>query len=63
MNRTQSLLPVALAAALAVACSQPPDQAGRAPTPAPAGKRVTVPAAPKGTVKRPLQNWGRYWLT
>jgi hypothetical protein len=65
--RCSSLLSVALASALAVACTQTSEHAGRAIA-SPEGKQVTAPAkpataAPQGKVRRPLPNWGRYWLT
>jgi hypothetical protein len=62
LKRTYSLLSVLVAAALAVACSQAPEQAGRAPA-NPRSKQVTTPAAPKEKVRPPLPAWGRYWLT
>jgi hypothetical protein len=59
LKRTYSVLSVTAAAVLAVACSQAPEQAGRAPA-NPRSKQVT---APKEKPKTPLPAWGRYWLT
>jgi PBP1b-binding outer membrane lipoprotein LpoB len=62
LKRTYCLLSVTAAAALAVACSQAPEQAGRAPA-NPASKQVTAPAAPKDKTRTPFATWSRYWLT